>query len=229
MTKRLPTWLILIFLILAGCDQEKESLNPDFGKEYQPLGIGNFWIYEVDEIIYYGENDSESDQYFYKDSVRTSYLNAVGEIAFVVERSKSSDRQNWIFELEYTMIHRDKVFLRTVNNRALVALVFPPELGRIWNGNIYQAQGNDDFEIEQVGQTNFPGFEGVSTVRVSQEDLDDLITIRDIRYEVFGRGVGLLEKYDEVLTYCSRNDCLGQQLITSGSKTHLKLLEYGSN
>lgn len=228
MNKHLLIWPIVLMLFTA-CDQEKEQPSLDLEQDYQPLEIGNFWIYEVDETIYFGENDSESDQFFFRDRIRTSYLNQENELVFVVERSKSSDRQNWTFELEYTMIYRDKLLLRTINNVSISVLVFPPKLGRIWNGKAYQAEGNDDFEIDQSEISRIPGFEGVNTVRVNQEDLDDEITIRDIRSEIFGKGIGLLEKYDEVLTYCSRNDCLGQQLIDGGSKTQMKLVEYGSN
>lgn len=227
MIKRLPIWLLLFVVLFAACDQEKEQPNLDLEQDFQPLKIGNFWIYEVDETLYFGENDSESEQFFFRDRVRTSYLNAEGQYTFIVERSKSYDRQNWAFDLEYTMIHRDRLLLRTINNRPVSALVFPPEIGRIWNGKAYQAEGNDEFEIEPIGQSTVAGFESVPAIRVKQGDLDDQITIRDIRYEIFGKGVGLLEKYDEVITYCSRNDCLGQKLIDSGSKTHLILVDYG--
>lgn len=229
MIKRFPIWTLLLIMLFAACDQEKEQPNLDLGLDYQPLEIGDFWIYEVDETLYFGENDSESEQFFYRDRVRTSYLNAENQYTFIVERSKSYDRQNWVFDLEYTMIHRDRLLLRTINNKPVSALVFPPEIGRIWNGKAFQAEGNDEFEIEQVGQSTVAGFESVPAIRVKQGDLDDQITIRDIRYEIFGKGVGLLEKYDEVITYCSRNDCLGQKLIDSGSKTHLILVEYGSD
>lgn len=229
MIKRLPTYAIALVMFFAACDQEKETPVLDLEKDFQPLEIGNFWIYEVDEIIYFGENDSEEDQFFIRDRVRTSYLNAENEVTYVVERSKSPDRQKWNTVLEYAMIHRERSLIRTINNVPIVPLVFPPAIGRVWNGRAFQAEGNDDFEIEQAEPATFPGFEAVEIIRVNQEDLDDRITVRDIRYEVFGKGVGLLENYTEVLTYCSRNDCLGQQLITSGSKTHLILLEYGSN
>lgn len=229
MINRLPFYAIVLLMLFAACDQEKEQPILDLEQDFQPLEIGNFWIYEVDEIIYFGENDAEEDQYFMRDRVRTSYLNAENEVTYIIERSKSDDRQAWSTVLEYTMIFRDMSLLRTIQNVPVVSLVFPPEIGRVWNGRAYQAEGNDDFEIEQVASALIPGFEGINTVRVNQQDLDDEITIRDIRYEVYGKGVGLLEKYDEVLTYCSRNDCLGQQLITSGNKTHMILVEYGSN
>ena len=220
--------LITLASLSSACEEKLETPDFDLEQDYQPLGIGYFWIYKVDETIYFGENDSESTQFYYKDVIRTSYLNAENEVTYVVSRSKSPDNVLWTFELEYTMIQRERTLLRTINNTPLSALVFPPETGRVWNGKNYQAEGDDEFEIDFSGHTGLPGFETIQAVRVVQEDLDDKITIRDVRYEYFGKGVGLLEKYDEVLTYCSRNDCLGDELINSGSKTHLILIENGT-
>lgn len=227
MQRRFSQILIIFSLLICACEETVEDPNLDLEQDYQPLAIGNFWIYEVGETIYYGENDSETSLYYYRDLIRTSYLNEENEMTFVVARSKSVDRSTWALELEYTMIYRDKLLLRTISNTPLSALVFPPREGKTWNGKNYQAEGDDEFEIDFEGLSELSGFENIQAVRVSQENLDDKITIRDIRYEVFGKGVGLLEKYDEVLTYCSRNDCLGDELINSGSKTHLKLVENG--
>lgn len=217
----------MVAFLFPACDEKVESPNLELEQDYQPLGIGYFWVYLVDETIYYGENDSETSQFYYRDLVRASYVNAENEVTYVVGRFKSTDRTAWILELEYTMIYRDKILLRTIYNTPVAALVFPPMIGRLWNGKSYQAEGDDEFEIDFSGQSELPGFGGVKAVRVVQENLDDKITVRDIRYELFGKGIGLMEKYDEVLTYCSRNDCLGDELISGGSKTHLKLVENG--
>jgi hypothetical protein len=229
MKNRLPILIIAFIMLFAACDQEKETPNLELGLEYQPLGLGFFWIYEVEETIFFGENDSETSKFFFRDRIRTSYLNAQNEVTYIIERSMSIDRQNWMVELEYTMINRDNILLRTINNRPVVALVFPPETGKVWNGKVYQAEGNDDFEIEGVSQVMIPGRERIDAVRVNQENLDDKITKRDIRYEIFGKGVGSVEQYSDVITYCSRNDCLGRQLINGGRKIHLKLIEYDAN
>lgn len=229
MRKGLPFYMLLLAILFSSCDEQVESPSLELEQDYQPLKVGKFWIYEVEETIFFGENDFESSEFFYRDRIRTTFLNAENETTFIVERSKSTNRINWVVELEYTIQYRDQILLRTVNNSPLAVLVFPPKIGTTWNGRVYQAEGNDEFEIDKVSQAEIPGFVGVPTVQVNQENLDDKITIRDIRYEVFGKEIGLLEKFDEVVTYCSRNDCLGQQLIDSGSKTHLKLVEYGSN
>ena len=215
---------LFFFIFLAGlissCEEEVEtpSFDPQF--EFQPLEIGRFWIYEVDQTIHFGENDSENFLFFLRDRIRTSYFNAEGNLVFVVERSRSEDQVIWAKDLEYTLLIRDLSLLRTINNQTLVTINFPPEVGRIWNGLAYQAEGMDDFEIEIL--------EG-DLVRVKQEESDDEVTFRDIRYEVFQKGVGLVEKYAEVVTYCSRNDCLGQQLINGGERIHLRLSDYGKN
>jgi hypothetical protein len=227
MLRRVSLFLIALASFLSACDEKSETPSLDLERDYQPLELGYYWIYDVDETIYYGENDSESAHYFYKDLIRSFYLNAENEETFIVSRAKSPDGLVWSSELEYTMIYRDRTLLRTLNNAALSALVFPPQSGTTWNGRNYQAEGDDTFEIDFFGRSDLPGYEDVQAVRVTQENLDDRITVRDVRYEIFGKGVGLMEKYDEVLTYCSRNDCLGEELINSGSKTHLRLLEHG--
>jgi hypothetical protein len=223
----LPFWFFILILLFASCETEVEEIPTDFGFDYQPLEIGLFWIYEVDQTTYFGENDSEEVQFFYRDQVRTFYLNASGEQVFVITRAKSTDQSIWTTQFEYTILRRDFRLLRTIENQTLVNLVFPPELGKIWDGNIYRNKDEDEFEIDSVGISaqGTSGFENV--IRVYQEESDDKITYRDNRYEVFEKGVGMIEKYDEVLTYCSRNDCLGEQLIDGGSKVQMKLVEYG--
>jgi hypothetical protein len=211
---------------LASCEEEIEPIQVANEKDFQPLVLGNFWVYEVDEMIYFGENDAESSKFFYRDRVRSSYVNAEREIVFIVERSKSTDRKIWSKVLEYTLQVKDNALVRTVNNQAVVTLNFPLELGKKWNGNAYRANEADEFEIDSVATETTEGKTRIQVARVNQEELDDKITQRDIRYEIYERGIGLLEKYDEVLTYCSRNNCLGLEVIDGGFRIKMKLVEY---
>ena len=220
MHRLLSFGLAAIVLVLASCGETKEDPIQDLTYHYQPLEIGNFWIYSVDETIYFGENDSEENQYFLRDRIRTSYLNVEDELVYIVERSTSSDQSSWVKNLEYTLQVKKQSLIRTIENQSLVTLVFPPKVGQIWNGKIYQGEGEDDFEIASI--------QG-EVLRVDQEEMDDEVTFRDVRFEVFTKEVGLSEKYDEVITYCSRNDCLGDKLIDGGYKRHLLLETYGKN
>ena len=219
MKRKLPLILVLILNLFTSCDREIEEPKMDFGFDFQPLEVGLFWLYEVDETIYFGENDFEQEQFFYKDRIRSFYTNEEGEQVFVIVRTKSYDRIEWDIALAYTLIQRDFSLVRTIENQPLVTLVFPPKDGTVWNGNIYRDELEDDFELINSG----------NSIRVNQEDSDDQVTYRDIRFEVYDLGIGLVEKYDEVLTYCSRNDCLGDMLIDSGFKSQMKLIGNGKD
>lgn len=219
MNKLLSILVLVVLTFFTACDREIEDGQVDQGYEFQPLEIGLFWVYEVDQTTYFGENDSEQMQFFYKDRIRSFYINEEGEVVYIVQRSKSSTNTEWSIILEYTLIQRDRGLVRTIENQPLVTLVFPPKNGSVWNGNVYRNEAEDEFELISSG----------NSIRVNQEESDDLVTYRDIRYEVYEKGVGLAEKYDEVLTYCSRNDCLGDMLIDSGFKVHMKLIENGKD
>lgn len=219
MNKRLPIFILTVLTLFGSCDREIEEGQVDLGYDFQPLEIGLFWIYEVDQTTYFGENDLEQELFFYKDRIRDFYTNAEGEQVFVVQRSKSADKLDWDTVLEYTLIQRDFVLLRTIENQAVIPLVFPPKNGVVWNGNAYRNDMEDEFELISSG----------ISVRINQEDSDDEVTYRDIRYEIYDKNVGLVEKYHEVLTYCSRNDCLGEMLIDSGLKVQMKLIDHGKD
>ena len=221
--------LLCVFVLSSSCDRQIEAAVSDFNLDFQPLEKGLFWIYAVDETIYFGENDSENSTFFYRDFIRDFYINEAEELVFIVERSKSLDRHTWKPVKDYTLIRRGLTLVKTIDNQAVVSLVFPPEIGKSWEGNSFRNEVSDEFVIDDDVEVNFPEAEGRKTIRVLQEESDDLITYRDNRYEVFTKGIGLIKKYDEVLTYCSRNDCLGNQLINSGFKIEMELIDYAKN
>lgn len=225
----LSSFVILLLVFLSSCDRKVEEAITDLEFDFQPLEKGLFWIYSVEETIHFGENDAETSTFFYRDRIRDFYVDASLEQVFIVSRSQSSDRLSWVPVKEYTLIRRGATLIKTIDNQPLVSLIFPPELGETWDGNIYRSEVADEFQIEEDQTTDFPVASGTEVIRVLQEESDDKITFRDNRYEVYGKGIGLLEKYDEVLTYCSRNDCLGNELINSGFKIKMELTDYGKN
>ncbi|SFO41389.1 hypothetical protein SAMN04488519_106183 [Algoriphagus ornithinivorans] len=192
------------------------------GLDYISLRIGGQWEYEVSQTIYFGENDSEDSNFFYRDRIRTVFINDAKEQVFIIQRSKSEDRSNWVKEKDYTLLVREGNIVRTIDNQPIVILIESIRDGATWDGNKYRGQNSDEFVAKRVGDTSSELFQ------IEQEDSDDQITFRDIRYESYEKGIGMVELYYEVLTYCSRNDCLGEQLIDSGSKIHMKLLNYES-
>lgn len=220
MKVRIPLFFLTLILLIVACDRELEENPIDNGYDYQPLEVGSYWIYSVDQTLYFGENDFEEESFFQRDLISTFYTNEENEQVYIVERSKSYDQNDWEKLEEFTLLIRKNTLIRTVQNQSSVVLVFPPNEGTKWNATIYQNVQEDEFEIKTVP-------DDPQRLLVDQKDSDDLVTFRDIRYEVFEKGIGLVEDYEEVLTYCSRNDCLGDMLIDGGVKKHMVLTEYG--
>lgn len=214
--------------LVLGC-REVEDPTRDLGYDFQPLEIGNFWEYVVEETIVFGENDSEASNFFIRDKVDYSYRNEAGEIVYVILREKGTSRNNYISDGNYALFIRNNALVRMQNNERVVMLPFPPRLGRSWDGRVYSSNQSEQFEIDLLGGYALDDRNYTQAARVLQEDDDDLITFRDKRYDVYVKGIGQIEHYYEVLTYCSRNDCLGQQLVDSGRKTHMKIINYGRN
>lgn len=216
--------LLFSFTFFFSCDREVELPGSNNSFDFFPLIIGNFWTYEVEERIYFGENDFEDYSFYYRDQIRTVYVNDAGEQVFIVRRDRSEDNENWQFEVEYTLLIRENNLIMNLQNHPLVLLVYPPKDGLVWDGNKYRDATMDDFQLQAEEASNA----GNARVRVIQEQADDLITFRDNRYDVFEEKVGLTERYYEVLSYCSRNDCLGDQLIDSGRITYMNLIDFGN-
>jgi len=226
MRYRLSFSIFLIICLFVSC-REVENPRTDFGRDYQPLEVGLFWIYEVEETIVFGENDSQTEQFFVRDVIEYSFINVQNEEVFVIRREKSPDRSNWVQFSGFSLQFRGNALIRNLDNQKTVNLVLPVEIGKRWDAMVYNNLPTDMFEIEFMGNVTIGGQFFQRSVKVRQEEDDDEITFRDNRYEIFTRGVGMIEHYYEVFTYCSRNDCLGQMIKDSGRKTHMKLSSYG--
>ena len=224
-----PLFRIALFYFCLGAISCSESETPatDIGRDYQPMETGLFWEYKVVETVVFGESDSETSNFFLRDKIDYVYINAEGNEVFVVTRQKSENRENWSILGNYALQYRNQSFIRTFNNQSVVNLVFPPNLGQQWDAQIYTTNGEDLFTIDFLGDYVLEDVKFSRSLRVLQDESDDEITFRDNRYEVYSKGIGMIEQYYEVYSYCSRNDCLGQQILDSGRLTHLKILTYG--
>ncbi len=220
---------VLIFALFLTACQEREAPLSDLGMDYQPLEAGLFWIYQVDETLVFGENDAEESSFLIRDKVDYVYKNAEGEDVFVIKREKSSDSNFWQAVFSYPMQYKNNSLLKTIENRPTVNLVFPPVQGKSWDGAIFSSAPNDEYMIVEIGSLTVAEQNFNPALKVLHEEADDEITFRDNRYEIYALGIGLVEHYFEVFSYCSRNDCLGDKLIDSGRKTHMRILEYGKN
>ncbi|HLT06557.1 MAG TPA: hypothetical protein VK014_03465 [Cyclobacteriaceae bacterium] len=223
--QKIYSLFIFLLLSLFSCQARVET-PADLGKNYQPLAVGKYWVYHVHETVYFGESDEESAVYYLRDLVQSDYFNEEGEQVFVVVREKSDDQQHWTpYQTFSWRISRSSI-IRQQDNQPLVTLILPPTAGASWNGNVFNANQEEWFQLEVMDEYTLDNIFYNDVVKVVHQEEEDKIVLRDMRYEVYGKDIGMIESYYEVLNYCSRNDCLGQQIVESGRFTHLKLIQY---
>src|SRR5690606_9199491 len=158
---------------------DEESVDPEL--DFQPLAIGNYWEYRVVETKYFGESDSETQDFFFRDIVTSQYLNETGEEVFLIQRHRSTDLENWQPEKAFSYRVSKGTLIRNLDNLSTVCLVFPPLGGKIWDGNVYNALPENPFSLDfsenyQLGNRTYE-----DAAIVTQSEEDDLITLRDRR------------------------------------------------
>ena len=219
-------FLSLCVFSLWSCEEDRE-IPESLTSAYLPLNLGQYWTYEVVERVYFGENDFEEREFYYRDRISRQFVNEINELVHVVNRERSSNLQDWENEMAYTLNFSRNRIIRTINNKPVIPLVYPVQVFQQWDANVMNSSLPDVFIIEEIGGyiVGNRAFGSAALVRQSEED--DLITLRDNRFEVFAEGVGMIESYYEVFAYCSRSDCLGEQIIQSGRFKQMKLIANG--
>jgi hypothetical protein len=231
------TFLSGIFILygifsLAACDTEPiEGETAEMGYAYFPLDLGNYRIFEVVDIQYTIQNEKDSSSYYVKEIVKDSSIDQSGAIAYDMYIYKRRDLSaSW--DEEPVRVYQVKKSSTNLviyeENVPYVKLVFPVKSGLSWDGNafntydpLYYIYSDEDLAERgmDLGTEQF--------IRVVQNDFDDQIVRKDIRYEIYAAGIGLVFIQKSILEYCQESDCFGEHKIHAGLEFRQTLIDYG--
>lgn len=168
-------------ITFLGCKEEEESLSIDFGYNYAPLNVGDFFIYQIDSI-YYDDfaNTVDTFRYQLKEVIDSSYELLGGETGFRIERYyRSHSNQDWKIKNVWVAYKTVSQFVRIEENQSIVQLVFPIVEDLKWDINHKNNLSAATAEITEI-QPNFNN--GVlsfdSTITVTLQDEENLIEKR---------------------------------------------------
>ncbi len=182
-------------LMLTACKKQKQ---PNFHREYFGLETGRYVIYDVLEITHDANLAVQHDtvRYQLKTVWEGAYLDNEGRTASEFRRYKrASVTDNWSLADVWTGIY-DGVRAELIEeNQRVVKLVFSPTLAKVWDANAYNNLGEQECYYSDVHvDTTINGVFFDSTVVVQQEQFYSLIDTT-LKYEVYGKYVGLLYKH----------------------------------
>jgi hypothetical protein len=230
--KLFARFIILGFAVLFACVPEDPFIVQDYGHDYFPLRVGMYSIFDVESIVYSQFNSSdepETARYQLQTEVVDSFNNTAGTITYVIHRStRPNSTAGWEFLDTWSWRIEGEMAVVQEGNTPVVKLAFPLAEGLRWNANAFNALEVDHYSITTLGAPlTVNQLDFTKTVTVEQEVYDDKVTRKDVRTEVYAKGVGLIRREASELVYCTQQVCLNNQIIESGTIYKQEITEYG--
>ncbi len=231
----------LTLIVLISCNTE--TVDPeilDKGYDYYPLEIGNYKEYEVIDVQYEVSNERDSAFYFLKEVVEDTFINQNQELTYLIKQYRRySDTVSWKNGPVKTRlaVRSETNLIVYENGIPFVKLVFPVEEGLSWNGNAFNhidmnaddKADDDPYTYLNVNDSFILNDTLWNTTLTVEQNNEISLVKKDSRYEIYGRGAGLIYKEFIRFNYVDdRGDPLyGKNVIQSGEKFIQTLIDYG--
>ena len=210
------------------CSETRDAVPQDLGNHYYPLNRGDFRTYRVDGVIYNAFNDSTSFSYFLRESVVDTFTNLELGLSYKILREKKlSESDPWVIDSLWTARKDLRTAVLVENNVPVVKLSFPTKDSVSWDGNRLNDKDANIFTLVNVNQAFSGEFgEFQNTATVIQQYLPDLIVNWISQKEVYAENIGMIYKENIILIF--NQDAIGAEIVDSGIRYYMKLLEYGN-
>ncbi len=224
----------LAISIFTSCEDQSIMLAPtDFGYEYYPVEIGNFWIYQMDSVTVMsgGQVKLETSSYI-KEEITGSFINLEGDTSHVLTISKSPDL-NGSFNLTdtYTIEKTGSRVTRNEENLRFIKLFFPITEGDELDANLFDHRikvniGQQEIEPylewqfkvlqEKVDRTfNNVLYEDLAYIQQAEYNTD--LDIREA-YEYYAPEIGLVRREHTILHSQCGTPCLDQPWLDKAQR-----------
>lgn len=194
---------ILPLLIISSCKKDNTNLTPiDTGKDYFPIQINKYIIYDVDSTVYDEiTHIPKTYKYRLKEIITQSFINDANITAYRLERyikwydsTKSYDQIPWQFQKVWTIIPYNSHIEKVEENIPYIKLIFPVKTNTQWDGNAKNTLGKKTYTYEYTDNAEYINniyFE--KTLKVKQYQFRTLIQYQN-EVEKYAKNVGLVYK-----------------------------------
>ena len=220
--------LFLISGVFWSCNETKEVGPDTLGFEYYPLNIGEYRVYDVEEIRYL-VTGFDTTNYQLRETIFDT-IKSANRITYLLRRDIRPDAMSsWESDSVWSVARTENYLSITENNIPLIKLTFPVTLGRTWDGNSLNTNTTLTYYYQALTSALIDTVSLDDHIRVIIEDVEENVTGVDLRSEVYVNGVGLVEKDYLTQKKCTSSDC-GAELgdVIGGRSLKQTLIEIGN-
>lgn len=225
------TFFFLLLSVYACNIGTVTPTDQDFGKNYYPLKVGKFVIYDVKKIKYNELTSNDTSIYQLKEVVADTFRNTASELVYRLERfRRAAIIAPWQLDSVWTSrLDNNSRYVRIENNVSFIRLVLPTDDGLVWNGNALNVLKEDFYILENVKQA-FQTKKGLfsNTISVLQNN-DVSLVDKDVRLEIYADTIGLIYKKSETYQYIAdaNNSNFGKDVIVTGDFLEQSYFQHG--
>ncbi|NQZ78927.1 MAG: hypothetical protein HRT61_22840 [Ekhidna sp.] len=220
--------LVITCFLSFGCNEEKEIGPEVLGYDFYPLELGQYRIYDVEEIKYL-VSGFDTANFQLRETIFDS-MQSTNQVTYLLRRDiRNSPSEEWVSDSVWTVSNRTNYLAITENNVPFIKLTFPTNIGRTWDGNSLNSKGELTYYYETVQESLIDSIQSSDHIRVVIEDVEENVTGVDLRSEVYVRGIGLVEKDYLTQEKCTASGC-GAELgeVIAGRLLKQTLIEIGN-
>jgi hypothetical protein len=160
--------------------------------------------------------------------IRETIIDEIGtgdESVFLLRIEKrTSETESWE-AIGSAYVRQTNAFLEyREGNVPIVSMSYPVKMGRSWNANTLN---NDPEAMYYYSEVGVPTTEA-DEIKIVISDLPPNIVEQDQRYEIYARGIGLVERSFTTIEFC-QTGCEGQTNLPDNGRILLQQLKgYGT-
>ena len=201
MSARLTLTLFFIaILIFTGCKKENELKPVDYLYSYFPLIKGHELIYNVVDIVIDKDiNQFDTVIYQLKERIDSMFIDNSGNAAWRLERYKRDDSTaSWVISDVWMAQIANNRAQQVEENQRYVKIIFPPEIGDTWNGNIYTTLESQEYKVTGLN----------SPLSLNNFYFDSVLTVTTENTET------MINKYYSFNQYANHSGLINKQMIS---------------
>ena len=219
--------MLSIAALACGCNETLEADPSALGVDYYPVEIGQYRIYEVEEVTFL-ITGSDTSTYQLRETIIDSLV-SLDQTTYLIQRDTRADAMGeWESDSLWTVTPTSLNVSVAENNIPFIKLTFPVREGIEWDGNSLNTRGNQTYYYENLMSSDFTDVPVEDQIRVIIEDIPENTTGIDLRSEGYARTIGLVEKDYITQVRCTASSC-GDDFgkVESGRSLKQRLIEYG--